>query len=252
MNDDVLSELANNYFTSIMPVINTVYIEMDCLQDYNLGALLSIIDTEEQYIYILKQISKYSKRNNFNIMEYFPELDYTESDIAKFIANPDNHLILSRISPMTNYYKHFTKFIRCIESQNNKTNGTNKPTLTIGCNRVILNDSVKYNITIPITTLLPNWNISIRDTDCTTYSEVFLSSIDHFTVMNICDMMQDTRLGKLMTSGKMLLGKSVHMFPLITNAVDGLTDKQLLENSEIYYSQICDLSYVDMGVSIST
>ncbi len=250
-NNELMSELADSYFRSQTPAIKVLYLDIRCLQDFNMGALLNLINSEKEYQYVLDNIETYNKRNNLNIMEYFPKLDITEDQIKNYINNEENHRHLLLSSPMTDYYKYFSTFISAIDFNNKHSPDHVTPHIYIGSPIIKLSFEEKQRLMFPIKQFALDYFITITDCGVEDYDDLILKSIDHYTVLDFNDLMTNKRLGALMHNGEIVVNKSVHAYPIITTKDSDLTDEQLLENTEIVYKYVCDFKYVTMALSVN-
>lgn len=248
--DEDLNKLSEDYLSSQSAAINVLYVEMDCFQDYRLGALLCMITNEEDYKYVLSNIDNYNTRVSKKVMEYFPKLDITDNEIAAYIADTNNHSRLANISPMTDYYKYFNKFSTVVESNNKLSPEASIPTLYLAMPTVKLPATYKKQLIDSLQFHLRGWNIQYTTTGIKDYCEILMQSIKHFTIYDIEDVLKDEGIQKLLEQGKVLADSSVHAFPLITTTDNiELSNEQLFENTELILGMVCDFKYVTMRVT---
>lgn len=87
------------FFENFDKPITSVYLDMDFLQDYKLGALMNMISTEVEYEYIRSQIDAYNKSDTEIITNIFPSLGFKEEQVDAFIHNSENTDLLALESP---------------------------------------------------------------------------------------------------------------------------------------------------------
>lgn len=99
--------------------IRHIYVDMEAMQDFKLGALLSFISVKEEMAYIQSQLPEYFNRTDREIMKYFPVLKITEEQIEKYIQAENNAIKLSITAPFTMIYSAFLQVLYHA-TQNNK------------------------------------------------------------------------------------------------------------------------------------
>lgn len=83
--------------------IRAIYIDLACLRDYKLGALLKLVDSIG-YQYIVSRLPIYNDRLDEDILSYFPDVDVTQEQLDNFINDPYNLNYLLLGSPTTDMY----------------------------------------------------------------------------------------------------------------------------------------------------
>lgn len=254
MDKDILKSFNNNakdYFSANAKPIYALYIDIECFQDFYIGALLCLIKTEDEYKHILNNLKVYSDRRDMCVCKYFPELKLTDHDLISFINNKNNHSALERISPMTDYYKYFKTFTDTINDYNKYAKDSIIPQLFIGQTLINYSLTAKDNLVDKMKEHLHNWNIVITDNNIYDYGEEILVTIDHFTIYDVDKLFTNDKLGKYVKESSVLVRRSIHGFPFIVENVNDkdINEKQLLENTELLCNLFSDFKYVTMGVS---
>ncbi len=103
--------------------INGIYIELDAVLDFKLGALLALNPTQVNHNYIWRELDKYNEAVDRTIMNHFDELPTQEVEIMNYIKDPANSLSLIVGSPMFEMHEQLYELIRYM-NEDNKTRYT--------------------------------------------------------------------------------------------------------------------------------
>lgn len=93
-----------------------IYLDMQLLKDYFLGNVLDMIDTEEEYDYILSRLKSYIVRYVDDVEYIFPKLNITNTRFNNNL-NKINHNKLFQISPGTTFLKEFIDFMASVNNK---------------------------------------------------------------------------------------------------------------------------------------
>lgn len=97
---DRLFEAENEkQFEMATKVIKRVYIDLDVLQDFRLGALIAMIDSQEKYDYIIKNTLVYEATYRNDITTAFPALGISDEQVDAYVADKHNWANLAVVSP---------------------------------------------------------------------------------------------------------------------------------------------------------
>jgi len=245
-----ISKLNKEFFDAKTKAIGVLYVDMDCFQNFKIGALLCLLQTEDEYKYMLSRLGVYNDRVDTETMKYFPDLKITEEDLNGYIACNDNHRKLVRVSPMTDYYRHFNMFGDAVEENNKFSTSHITPHLYIGCRHVKYDTEAKAMLAKRIQYYYPNWVITITDCDLWSYGKEIICAADHFSIYDMGRLFREKPTSDLITNGSMLMYKSLHAYPIYDEQEleEGETIQQLYESTELTFSLFCDFKYVDMRV----
>lgn len=105
--DEQFQAFANGIMEEEWPPIEHVFIDFDCFQDFNLGTLFAMINTEEEFQYILSRMQQYQNRLDNDTAKYFPALGFTEDQIRKVKQDPKNHEYISAAAPAYEFFYQF-------------------------------------------------------------------------------------------------------------------------------------------------
>jgi len=109
--EKIYEKMKTDFFNLLIKPVRRIYIDMELLQDFNLGALVTTLKNESEYQYVLKNIYVYNMRYDNLISKHFPDLKRSEEDIQKVLKDPKKQLQLNIFSPFTIVYMKYLKEI---------------------------------------------------------------------------------------------------------------------------------------------
>lgn len=121
------------FFDGFDKPITSIYLDMDFLQDYKLGALMNMITTETEYDYIKSQIDAYNKSDTEIITSVFPALGFKEEQVEAFIHDPKNAELLTIESPFYTSLQAIADLFSDIINSNMFKKSTELLELYVGC-----------------------------------------------------------------------------------------------------------------------
>ena len=114
-----------------MGVVNNIYFDMACFQDFKIGSVINMITTMTEYQYMLAKINDYNEAYDDSIEKNFPILKIKDSDIDDHMQNPENHNTLSKISPMTSLFNDIPLYLKTIQTLNSRFDKEEKINLQV-------------------------------------------------------------------------------------------------------------------------
>lgn len=102
-----LQIFSENVMREEAPPLNNIFIDFDCFQDFNLGTILSMIDTQVEFDYIQSKLPEYCGRYDNKIAKYFPALDITEEQVKEKQQDENEQRYIAALSPMTEFFYQF-------------------------------------------------------------------------------------------------------------------------------------------------
>lgn len=247
------SDAAHEYFKQSVTTINNLYIDMEVLQDFRLGALLNLITTQAEFDYILFRLGEYSKRLDERVMCYFPAIDtITDEDIDAFIVDSSNHRKLGYISPMTQVYQDIPGLANSILKLNEfAPDGIQLLTFHIGINSIVLDPDLKQNIINQFKKLGNDIKIVLYDTSLSEINKEVFETFDMFIVNNIKTFMYDKTIQKYLSDG-LFFNKRLLTHPYMEDSTgDKKVDEQRFHNTKIMLDVYCDFDYIERKVTLS-
>lgn len=126
---DSLDSLSKSYFSDIKEKVSAIYIDMEILQDFRLGALLQTATVAEEIEYIQSCIPEYNHKLNLETASYFPVLKKTDEELDKIIK--ENPLKTAIVSPWTKIYNNLIVVLRSLYMNTKSKDVTPSPLLVV-------------------------------------------------------------------------------------------------------------------------
>ena len=104
-DQDSLEKLKKAYFTNINNQVSKIYVDMEILQDFKLGALLQTVTVPEEVEYIQACIPEYNKKFDLETASHFPVLKHTDEELLKIMEQHPVKTVM--LSPWTKIFTNF-------------------------------------------------------------------------------------------------------------------------------------------------
>jgi hypothetical protein len=254
----LIDQFRQEYFKPSFTVVKNIYIDIEVLQDFRLGALLCLISTEEEYKYIKHVIgsaqSQYQLRLDDVTMKYFPAItSITDSDIDAFIADRRRHKALVKMSPMTFMFSELPNIFRTIMLRNMAVKDHSKDgvTLYIGTNSVNYDNEDLIKLCRSIIVHTPSFKIEMFNKPISEIG-VPLPSYEIIFIENVKRFVEDIRHHSVLFDESLPMGDvSVFGYPLLEKQVFSDTElNKLLANTELFMNVYTKFNYIPRGISI--
>lgn len=108
--NDTLDKLSEEYFQNMNSPIDKIYVDMELLQDFKLGALLNTVTVREEIEYIEACLPLYNTKFNNRTAEYFPVLKKTDDELLKFVKEKPVRTAL--LAPWTRIYDNLNRILK--------------------------------------------------------------------------------------------------------------------------------------------
>ncbi len=251
LSPDVLDKLSQDYFKAIFRPVNTVYIDLETMQDFRLGALMQLITTKVEFEYIHAKMEDYNGRFDDKTMTYFPALkDITDEAIDAFIADTTNHRVLSRLSPMALFYDLVPELLAQLNMINQRCEGNNKDvSITIGTGSVIYDQLAKRNLISTFLRFDPTLTVEVLNRPLPKMEEELIGTFDMYAIYDIKSMLYDPRMMKVVGEELGLIDAKVLGYPLLEEELqENETAEDLLVNTKTMLNVYCNFEYLERGV----
>lgn len=247
---DLLEKVQKAYFEGDFSPIHYIYADLEALQDFRLGALLCLITTEPEYDYIQHRLPEYNGRFDDCTMKYFPIItDITDKDIDAHIANPDNHLVLARVSPMTIAYDLLPELIVQMHMNNSRCGDSKRIELTIGTNSVRYGNQEKQNLANALTANDGFLDVTILNRPLTEIEHEVMMQFNVHLWYDVAKYLRDQVIGHEFGEESSFFEKRIFALPLLeTIPKEGETAEQLLANTKAVLDVCCSFAYVERGL----
>lgn len=169
-------------FEDMNQPIKRVYIDIEFLQDFRLGALIKLISTDVEYQYILSQLPKYSMSHGEPITSFFPDLGFTEEQIRSYVKDEKNWEGLAMDSPFYENVQLICIFISKYIEHNERV-GYNKPIdVYIGCTDLLYCIEARRKLAVVLMDFLDMANLVFIPTSLYEFEEVAIDDYDVYMV----------------------------------------------------------------------
>ena len=118
---DALDSLNKTYFENLEEPVRKIYVDMEMLQDFRIGALLTFATVPEEIEYVQHCIPNYNNRFDLETAKYFPVLKKTDQELDERVKEKSR--VVSIISPWTRIFHNFLvvlKFLYLRTSEKDK------------------------------------------------------------------------------------------------------------------------------------
>ncbi len=225
--------------------IKRIYVDLDAIQDFRLGALLCKITTDREYQYILEHIVPYEDAFDKQVMKYFPELDYIEKEIPAYTCetNADK---LSVFSPMTSLYGEFMGALTVINDKNQIGDKTvDNIHITFNCKN--FDYTKKERILADLYSVNNRLTVDFITGGTSVLDDKLLGSYDMLILDSLCEFMRDLKIAKMVMSDGILRDAIVMCNLEIDEVHHTLNETELhnkVQQTSAVLNVLFDLTYV--------
>lgn len=246
-----LDKLSEEYFRNITDPINKIYVDMELLQDFKLGALLSTVTVKEEIEYINEQIPYYNSRFDFSTAKYFPVLNKTDEELNEIIKKNPVKVIL--LSPWTIVYDNLNKMLSLLYTNDKNVYGKISPiTLVVNCH------DARYPIK-----LFDIWAQQMKavhpfvDIKFVAYPRYgadldFYSDFDMYFIYDHPTFFNTDKLAEVLTRSQKTSFKKVYSPPFIESRLelDKSEYQKALVSTQTFLNLIVDFYYMPNGIKL--
>jgi hypothetical protein len=267
-----LEQLGDELFGHILKPCSTVLYDMDCLQDFKLGALLCMIQEEYEYDYIISRLPIYDQALDTNVMEYFPDLTYTDEMIENYIKDPENSKKLAFSSPMTSIYTEMQATLHGLEISNHKCPNWDgaislifytidlsliRPNLNnfidhlkeiYGYKPNEFNDKIIFSDNDVITIqVLQNLKLTLMQGELTKEKKYFFNDNDMYFIRDIGKFFRDSNISKMVMEEGILFDKEVYANLTVDKDKQNKSEKEItdmLDATIKAFNLLCNFKFI--------
>lgn len=250
---DQASELNADYLEQIINSKTTFYIDIECIIDYRITALLCLM-TEEEYVYIQIGLFKYNTTYNPSTMNSFPNVSVTDEMIDEFLgrikdgtASELEKLRFAQRLQRYDYYDTFLDYVRASKNQSRLAEVPDKITIVIGKNDKPVHSFLTDNLIRGFRSAVGECEVIVTDLPLEEMPDPEVLSFSHFSIRDFEKFINFDNVSRLVAS-KDILGVSIHTYPFITRENKTLTQRQMLINMEQAMNVLFDFKYVNMRI----
>ncbi len=241
-------KLSESWFKEVFKPVRTIFIELECLRDIDIGAILSMIKTDTEYKYILSKIPVYQNSFSITPIEYMPALKFTQADVDKFKADPANQQTIDSRAPSTTMQTGLGQLMELINAHNKKYYAEITPvnfiinSPTYNCGKLC-----EHQIVSMLRSIEPYGDITFTSDDVRDNDDSFFRCIDLFIINDLKLLMDENHdfVKKLISRGilldKFIAATAVVDYELVTDRNRSL---EALQNSLRMLNVFCNFTYV--------
>lgn len=171
-----------------------IYIDADLLYDYRLGAVMALIQGEEDYNYVMQHVQEYLDAPTLECAKFFPKLGLTEQKLDEVIADPKYFVFISAAAPATQLLgEDLETLIRLFNTINQSKEVTRPLHLTINQRHIKIHEVYKKAIRERIWKVDPS--VVIDFTEYKTWADVPERTIECQDFLGVYDMIEFLREG---------------------------------------------------------
>ena len=132
---DSLDHLNQTYFDNLEDPVQRIYVDMELLQDFRLGALLGTCDVLPEIDYIQSCVPEYNRRFDMETAKYFPVLKKTDEWLDETMKKMPQTMTV--LSPWTSIYNNFMIVLKCLYMKSKSQNLAVTPlTVVVNCSDI--------------------------------------------------------------------------------------------------------------------
>ena len=130
---DVCNKLAEEIMRPYFRQQEYLYIDVDLLADFRLGAVLASVRNEAEYNYVQASMQKYLDAPTLRCAEFFPELGLTDQQLDEMIESEKYERALSVLAPRSKLVLQFPLLFGTFKSINARAETHNPLKLYFNC-----------------------------------------------------------------------------------------------------------------------
>lgn len=249
---EATSQLSEQHFKSLTKSIHALYVDAECFQDFNLGALTLLVKhNPDEYKYMVDNLEVYNTRERMGTMECFPDLPYTNADIEEVLKDSAKVADVCAVSPWTEYFYNFKAFINMLHDYNRRSMSPGTLQIHIGSS-TFKYPAHQFGLIKSYAGLMwPGVNIS----QTVHYSEMDQMLVDALGHFSICDSQRFLEVDAIIKrlNEDSLFDCSVHGFHFISTDFEPENQEDLINainNTERIYNSLCDFKFVNKDIRI--
>ena len=162
--------------------IKNIYMDIEFIQDFKIGALLKMISTEVEYQYILSKLTDYSVMYRKKISEVFPDLGFTEEQILNCIRLVKNCEELAMTSPFYTNLEEVAYMFRIFTERNVLLKHMAPINIYIGSNSMIYPIVARERLVHLLSSELNNLILNFIPTSLYEFKDIPLNGYDAYLV----------------------------------------------------------------------
>lgn len=254
MNKDVegvLQTMGEDYFAHEFRAVQRVYIDITTLQDFNIGALLLMIDTDDDFDIIKSNMSEYCTSFDRKVSTYFKDVEgCTEEAISAIRTDVRQRDALSLISPVTSILNNIPDIIRMVDTDNARSpNGQPEWEMVISLHNQLISQTAQANLIKLMARYSSKVTVSFTESNIMDFSNEMLATFGIIILTHITDMVSKEADFKKMTEDKLFDDTKIVVTPLVDVVPDqGETKELLLARTKAALGMFCEFEYIKYNI----
>ena len=248
---DTIQNLNRQYFDAIINPIEMIYVDMEMLQDFRLGALMTSITVKEEMAYIYSQIPKYNERLDLETAKYFPVLKKTDEELEEIIQK--HPLMIAGMAPWTVIYNNFNAVLSFLNVSNKTTSSDRKP-LTVVMNCADIDYPIELFDQLARTLNSVHGNVQFKLSHKARYEEdaEFYNQFNMFFMYDHEAFLNQEKLLDAYTTRDKFMNKIIYTLPIVNSSlnIDESEYAKALASTQSMLNLFCDFFYMRGGIAL--
>ena len=249
--ENILEKLSESYFNNLTNPVNKIYVDMELLQDFKLGALLNTVTVKEEIEYIEACLPLYNTKFNNRTAEYFPVLKKTDEELLKFVKEKPVRTAL--LAPWTRVYDNFNKILKHLYIHMRQVSESIKfITIVVNCTDMMYPIRLFDAWAKEMKVLHPFIDIKLVGYPRYQAPLDFYTDFDMFFIYDHETFFNTPGLAAALSAGQKRIFKTIYSPPFINDklGLDTSEYPQALASSKALLNLISDFYYMPNGVSL--
>ena len=249
--DTILEKLSESYFKDLTNPVDKIYVDMELLQDFKLGALLNTVTVKEEVEYIESCLPLYNTKFNNRTAEYFPVLKKADEELLNFAK--ENSVRTALAAPWTRIYDNLNRILKHLYIRLKQTNDVVKP-ITVVINCIDITYSIKlFDIWAKEMKKIHPF-VEFKLVGYPRYQAPldFYTGFDMFFIYDHETFFNTEGLAAAISPGQRKVFKTIYSPPYINDklGLDPSEYPQALASAKALVNLICDFYYMPTGIQL--
>lgn len=249
--EKTLETLRDDYFKTINRPVGSVYVDMEMICDFRLGALLSTFTVAKEMEYLYTRIPAYNERYDLDTAKYFPALKKTDAELDEIIRNCPGKV--ARVAPWTEILQKFVAAMSLVELSNKNLDPSARLSVVINCQDFRYPEDLAKVFRRRMASGFKT--MSIEFTNGRRYSQEpgYYAGFDMLFLYDYATFMRDERLVNSFTSNYAYMNKSMYVLPLVDEAcqLDRSEYLKALISTKARFDIYTDFYYMTGGIPLA-
>jgi len=249
-----IGDLSKEFFDLALSPIRNVYLDAECLQDVDIGTLLSMLTTSIEYDYVINRLPIYNEVTDGTCVKHFPALDITTEQFNTAKEKLRRTCRLATCAPVTNLYHDLALFVDAISGHNKKCPAqVLQWTMHINHTNMGYTSQEQADLTTLLNLLDPGMVIKFHTSDIHELPEELLTSIDYFILDDIRQFMRpNSRILQMLAIDRVWEAKTI-LSVLRTDQEVDFSDEDMSEvfaKTKIILDLLCNFAFITKTIPL--